>query len=111
MNDDNGREQSSKQIASQPAGKDAMQQNNEIPQFDLAEQIMAEQRKNASVRRKGPGKKVRAPKENRNVEPLGHTIKLQPALPEQEQILAEIVARDIEKLCKGNARNPQTSGF
>ncbi len=84
-----------------------MQENNGIPQFDLAEQIMAEQRKNASVRRKGPGRKVRAPKEKLKVEPVGHTIKTQPALPEQEQIIAEIVARDIKKLCKGNARNLQ----
>ena len=80
-----------------------MQENNGIPQFDLAEQIMAEQRKNASVRRKGPGRKVGAPKQKRKVEPVGHTIKPQPALPEQEQIIAEIVARDIKKLCKGNA--------
>ena len=82
-----------------------MQENNEIPQFDLAEQIMAEQRKNASVRRKGPARKVQAPNQKRKVEPVGHTIKPQPALPEQEQIIAEIVARDIEKLCKGNARS------
>jgi len=109
----------SKNIASRPAGKDAkpakqadaMQENNGIPQFDLAEQIMAEQRKNASVRRKGPDRRVGAPKEKRKVEPVGHTIETQPALPEQEQIIAEIVARDIKKLCKGNARSLRTSGF
>jgi len=33
-----------------------MEERNGVPKFDLAEQIMAEQRKNASVRRKGPAR-------------------------------------------------------
>ena len=72
---------------------------NEIPKFDLAEQIMAEQRKNASVRRKGPARKVQPPKQSRKVEPISHTIRLQPVSLGQEQVIAEIVARDIERLC------------
>ena len=35
----------------------AVQGANEIPKFDLAEQIMAEQRKITAIKRKAPGKK------------------------------------------------------
>lgn len=83
---------------------DAVQQTNEIPKFDLAEQILAEQRKIASVRRKGPIKRHEAPKQEQQVESIGLTIK-PPILSEQEQIIAQIVARDIEKLCRGNTLN------
>ncbi len=76
---------------------------NGIPKFDLAEQIMAEQRKNASVRRKGPAKRVRPPKQPRKVEQISHAIRLQPVSLGQEQVITEIVARDIERLCRSNA--------
>jgi len=72
--------------------------SSDIPKFDLAEQIMAEQRKIAAIRRKGPGKKNKAPQQKQKVEPIAYNIKQQPILSEQEQIIAEIVARDIEKL-------------
>jgi hypothetical protein len=102
-----------------------MREISEIPTFDLAEQIMAEHRKMTSVRRKGPGKLARPTKKKhpaesiaRNVVPeKGHDSLLgarcslyeprgssptarMPAGP--EQIIAEIVARDIENLCMGN---------
>ncbi len=78
---------------------DAMQERNGIPKFDLAEQIMSEQRKNASVRRKAPARKVqpRQPK----LEPVLCTMTSQPESLGQEQIVADIVAKDIERLCKG----------
>lgn len=58
---------------------------NEIPRFDLAEQILTEQRKVSSIRRKAPDKKI---------EPT------QPVRPVQEQIIAEIVAKDIRRLLR-----------
>ncbi len=86
----------------------------EIPKFDLAEQIMAEQRKITAIRRKAPGKTRRLPSQNgaagkktkapdlqSQAQLTGYTIKPPPpALPEQEQIIAEIVARDIERFCR-----------
>ncbi len=79
-----------------------MQERNGIPRFDLAEQIMSEQRKNASISRKGPARKVRPPKQPRKVELVGHPKRSPPVPPEQEQIIAEIVARDIETLCRSS---------
>ena len=87
-----------------PAGsEDAMQENNEIPKFDLAQQIMAEQRKVTAIRRKGPGKLTKPPKKLHPAESIAHNFEPHPILSGQGQIIADIVARDIEKLCKGNA--------
>ncbi len=86
----------------------------EIPKFDLAEQIMAEQRKITAIRRKAPGKtqrhpsqdgaagkKTKAPDLQSQAQLTGYTIKPPPpTLSEQEQIIAEIVARDIEIFCR-----------
>ena len=74
----------------------------EIPTFDLAEQILAEQRKISSIKRKGPSKKIAAPSKQRQVRSIGYTAKAPPLLSEQEQIIANIVARDIETLLAGN---------
>jgi hypothetical protein len=74
------------------------QEKMEIPRFDLAEEIMAEQRKITAIRRKAPGKEFKA-----QAEPVDYTIERSiPWEVEQDQIIAEIVARDIEKLCRGN---------
>ena len=70
---------------------------SEIPKFDLAEEIMAEQRKVSAVRRKGPGK-IEAPSQERQLQAIGHPIKPPPLVLEAEQIIAEIVARDIQDL-------------
>ncbi len=91
------------------------QDQSEIPKFDLAEKIMAEQRKVSARRRKRPTASARkAPSriefvsrqpafasstEDTGAEPSGHAIEQPGAmLLEQEQIIAEIVARDIERL-------------
>ena len=67
----------------------------EIPRFDLAKEIMAEQRKVTAIKRKGPGKKTEPA-----VEPIRYVTEPQGfTLSEQEQIITEIVARDIERLC------------
>jgi hypothetical protein len=78
----------------------------EIPKFDLAEQILAEQRKIAAVRRKGPGKRAKAPKPQTVKAPI-HPVERPSICVEQERIIAEIVARDIENLIKENATSFQ----
>jgi len=78
------------------------QQKREIPRFDLAEDIMAEHRRITAIRRKAPGEKDEAQRQEQEAESAGHTIgQPSPALSEQEQIIAEIVRRDIERLCRG----------
>ena len=111
-------------LPAEPA--DPVQQTSQIPKFNLAEQIMAEQRKITAIRRKAPGKpqrlpslapavmqvqtqdgaagkKTKAPDRQPQAQSTGYTIKPPPpTLSEQEQIIAEIVARDIERLCVGD---------
>ncbi len=118
-----GKAKHAKELPAEPSG--AVQEANEIPRFDLSEQIMAEQRKITAIRRKAPGrpqrlpsqdgaagKKTKAPDQQPQAQSTGYTIKQPPStrtsqrsaasqssiLSEQEQIFAEIVARDIEKL-------------
>lgn len=77
-----------------------MQETNGIPKFDLAEQIMTEQRKNASVKRKRPARAAGPVKKKPNFEPVDIALDLHPVSPGQEQVIADIVARDIERLCR-----------
>jgi hypothetical protein len=79
-----------------------MQETNDIPKFDLAEQIMAEHRKNTAIRRKGPAKKAKPHKKLHPVEIIVRNVKPGPFVSGPEQVIAEIVARDIENLCIGN---------
>ena len=74
------------------------QEKTEIPRFDLAEEIMAEQRKITAIKRKAPGKKFEA-----QPEPVDYTIERSILRqPQQDRIITEIVARDIERLCRGD---------
>ena len=78
----------------------------EIPQFDLAEQILAEQRKLSAVKRKGPRKRAKAPVP-KTIKQAARQIEL-PMIPsEQEEIIAEIVARDIENLLAENTSSSE----
>ena len=77
------------------------QQRSEIPEFDLAEKIMARQRRITAIRRKAPGQRDEAQSQQPKVESIGYTIGPSPALSEQEHIIAEIVAKDIEKFVQG----------
>ena len=84
----------------------------EIPKFDLAEEIMAEQRRVTAIKRRGPSQKAEARKEEPEVESVDYTVgqPVQASL-EEEQIIAEIVARDIERLCRGAALGGQEQSF
>ena len=93
---------------------------SEIPQFDLAKELLARQRKVASTRRKGPGStpapRSRQPEPNPEHEPIIEPESEpkparpvyqtheppEPGEPERERIIAEIVARDIERLRRNN---------
>lgn len=93
-------EETSKKGPAEP--KDSEREKTEIPRFDLAEKIMAEHRKVTAVKRKAPGKKHELQKEERQSKSVGGAVEQpEPVSLEQEQIIAEIVARDIEKLCRG----------
>jgi hypothetical protein len=74
----------------------------EIPTYDLAENILAEHRRSAARRRKSPGQIQPQPQV-----PAARTeMRVQVAEPptqdplEIRRIVAEIVARDIERLCR-----------
>ena len=81
-----------------------VQKTSKIPKFDLAEQIMAEQRKITAIRRKAPGQKTKTPDQRPRIQSTDYAVK-QPdsALSQKELIIAEIVARDIEKLYRGDS--------
>lgn len=79
------------------------QEKAKIPSFDLAEDIMAEHRKFTSIRRKAPDKKAETQTQELEVEQFGYTIRQSTlGLSKEEPIIAEIVARDIERLRQGS---------
>jgi hypothetical protein len=78
------------------------QENGEIPRLDLAEKIMAEQRRITSIRRRAPGEGRESETAEIETGPVvGPVEQHRPAQSDQERIIAEIVTRDIEKLCRG----------
>ncbi len=81
------------------------QQKAEIPKFDLAEEIMAEHRKVTAVKRKSPSQKTESQQQKTPTESIRHIIPPRHISQKQMQIIAEIVARDIERLCKGASQN------
>jgi len=85
-----------------PADEDTGRQKTEIPQFDLANQILSEQRKVAAIKRQRPGIKNEAASQKPKVSPATYTIQPPPVLSLQEKIIADIVARDIRELRKSN---------
>jgi len=90
-----------KNAATNPSGK------TEIPKFDLAEEIMAEHRKVTAIKRKSPGQKTEPQVQKSAGETAGHTILPGQMSSMQMQIISEIVARDIEKLCKSISQSQE----
>lgn len=86
----------------------------EIPAYDLAENILAEQRRVATRRRRGPGKTADEPAASLvapsfTTRPKTFASELSSRdLVELRQVVAEIVARDIERLCRRPSRPPYT---
>ena len=78
------------------------QRRSEIPRFDLAEEIMAEQRKITAIKRKSPEKKMES-EARPAVESFRYALEPQRLTSTGERgIIAEIVARDIKRLCGEN---------
>lgn len=97
---------SSQAKAKRPAVKSPATERggSDIPQLDLDRQILAKQRKVTSVRRKGPGVKAKAKAPGKAAAVGSDEIAViwaVPELAEQDQVIAEIVARDIRRLCEG----------
>jgi len=83
----------------------------DIPRFDLAEDIMAEQRRLIGIRRKGPGGPapipVTTPQLSSDLPPASRCSDDGGAFEGigagWDPIIADIVARDIERLCAGGS--------
>jgi hypothetical protein len=80
---------------------DGLEDNFEIPKFDLAEQILAQQRKTSGTTRKSPAKKPPIP-----ISQPTAGMPLQPVRRSNTffshndiVIIKEVVARDIQQLC------------
>lgn len=73
----------------------------EVPSFDLAERIMAEQRKASAVKRKGPGRNEQVVPEQREEPSVRSTRGSMPIDSGRDEVIAEIVKKDIERLCRG----------
>ena len=85
---------------------------SEIPQFDLAKEIMAEQRKISSLNRKGPVRLGGLPAETKEMREMGGSIRTGEAATDlavsvkaartgEDRMIAEIVGRDIERVLVG----------
>ena len=74
----------------------------EIPKYDLAENILAEQRRVAARRRRAPSLIEHEPPASPEQNGPKAAVPELPSedLPELQRIVAEIVAKDIERLCK-----------
>lgn len=82
----------------------------DIPSYDLAENILAEQRQAAGQRRRGPGAGGGTKTDDRRPATEGAAVlrslssvlrdPAAPDLPDIQRVVAEIVARDIERLCR-----------
>ena len=79
----------------------AGREQSEIPKFDLADNIMAEYRKATATKRTGPVKNTQFQKQEPEAERVNSIGPPKMTEQEQDQIITEIVAKDIEKLCRG----------
>jgi hypothetical protein len=82
----------------------SQRREGEVPQFNLAEQIMTQQRKATAVKRKAPTAKIEPIQSS--VEPnkaSGFMTAVSPRVSNHARIVAEIVARDIRLLCRGKS--------
>ena len=71
-----------------------------IPKFDLSREIMAPERKATAQKRQGPGEKTAV--QEHPPEAHGRNTYIGPPGPKragEDRVLAEIVARDIARLC------------
>jgi hypothetical protein len=81
-------------VRSRPASENEKVNQVDIPRFDLANDIMAQQRHLTAFRRKGPSSVFRSPSSD-----FGMPFSAQSYTSRWDPIIADIVARDIERLC------------
>ena len=81
-------------VRSRPAGENENVNQVDIPRFDLANDIMAQQRRHTAFHRKGPSSVFRSPSSD-----FGQPFSAQSYTSRWDPIIADIVARDIERLC------------
>ncbi len=81
------------------SGEDKGDGRADIPRFNLAEDIMVQQRHLTAVRRKGPAGKARI--DSPAVISPVESSPFEPSAPEWDPIVADIVARDIARLYGG----------
>jgi len=80
---------------------DSSKQSRKTPRFDLAEDIMAGQRKANAEKRKSPTPPPQPKTLSNESKRAEHSIFPQLLSAEQDEIIRDIVARDIERLCGG----------
>jgi hypothetical protein len=93
----------------------APEEQGDIPTFDLGERILAEQRRMTARKRRRPGvspPEVQAePQDRADQERPPAPVASAPSGSDEgasiQRIVADIVARDIERLCEGLKRAPQ----
>ena len=82
--------------------KNTGSQKIDIPQLDLANQIMAQQRKVSAVKRKRSTGKIQPKKLTIKAEAIRHlTPRPNPKSSKSDDVIKEIVARDIKRLQRG----------
>lgn len=97
---DNSRSQPSKETINSDGTGEKTNPEQEIPKFNLAEQIMAEQRKVVSLKRRAPAEQPCPVNDRVSAEPSEKTAeKTDVALDDSDSVIAGIVARDIAALC------------
>jgi hypothetical protein len=92
-----------------PAARPLPRDGAGIPIYDLAENILAEQRRAAGRRRRGPGRAEEEPaasSANTGVS-VAAPAWASGDLAELQRLVAEIVAHDIERLCRRPERPAQ----
>jgi hypothetical protein len=101
------------QVDEQSAGIDDQESTDmepaegDVPKYDLAENILAEQRRVASRRRRAPSQPQEEPEASPEPKAAETSAIELPCedLPELQRVVAEIVARDIERLCRRPSTN------
>ena len=82
--------------------QDSQQQSADIPKFNLADDIMADHRKTIATKRKSPNQKSQIPIQTSEIgTPINPSGQSPPAQHDEDEIIRGIVAKDIERLCRG----------
>ncbi len=80
----------------------------EIPTFDLADNMLAEHRQMAARRRKAPSQMQTEPEIRAERRVMSHVVEPPSQdLREMQRVVAEIVARDIQRLCSRPGMPPR----